>query len=305
MAYTSIITNYGAPIITNAAATGNSIPFATVVLGDGNGGDITPVATMTALVNQVTEAAINGVAAHPTDPTSLIVTAIVERAAIGFIARELGLRDSGGGLIAIASIPDTEIPALSATGAKLTILRFPIHIGAPINPSWFASTDPAVYASSHTLADLVGSVENRLTNILSAGYTLNGKTLDMTGLAEGAQLVYDQTSDSFKAQVIAETLYGNSLFVSPEIYLAAGAETTVSHQQISNGTAVYHAERITPIGDPITGFSYSPLQISSFASAIGELGVEFISTSHNTTAIKNKTAEPLTLRLKVYDALLA
>lgn len=76
-----------------------------MVLGDGNGNEVTPLETQTGLVNQ---RAIVPITAKTQVGKVLTVDALIDETIGGFTIREAGLLDENGVLMFVASVPNTE-----------------------------------------------------------------------------------------------------------------------------------------------------------------------------------------------------
>lgn len=55
----------------------------------------------------------------------------------------------------------------------------------------------------------------------------------------------------------------------------------------------------------LTRDTYSPVMITSFVSPYGDIGLRYTQGDYSSTNVKNKTASPMTLVLKVYDGAIA
>lgn len=103
--YFAIITTLGLQRLAEAQASGNPLVFTDLAVGDGNGSEITPLASMTELVNETARVSVNSVEIAPGAPTTVRVEGLIPAATGGFTIREAGLFNGDGELIAIASYP--------------------------------------------------------------------------------------------------------------------------------------------------------------------------------------------------------
>lgn len=103
--YYSIFTTVGLARLAEAQASGIPLVFTEVAVGDGGGSPITPLAAMTALVNETARVSVNSVDIQPDAPTTVRVEGLIPAATGGFTIREAGLFNADGELIAIASYP--------------------------------------------------------------------------------------------------------------------------------------------------------------------------------------------------------
>lgn len=105
--YQAIHTNYGLAAIAAAVVSGIPINLTHMAVGDGNGSPVTPLPTMTALVNQRYQATINRVQQDPANPVRYWVEMLIPAAVGGWTIREFGIKDSTGALFAVGNFPDT------------------------------------------------------------------------------------------------------------------------------------------------------------------------------------------------------
>lgn len=105
--YQTIHTNYGLAAIAAAVTTGVPINLTHMAVGDGGGSPVTPLPTMTALVNQRYQATINRVQQDPANPARYWVEMLIPASVGGWTIREFGIKDAGGSLVAVGNFPDT------------------------------------------------------------------------------------------------------------------------------------------------------------------------------------------------------
>lgn len=115
--YQTIHTNYGLAAIAAAVTTGVPINLTHMAVGDGGGSPVTPLPTMTALVNQRYQTTINRVQQDPANPTRYWVEMLIPASVGGWTIREFGIKDSTGALFAVGNFPDTykTLPSDGAT----------------------------------------------------------------------------------------------------------------------------------------------------------------------------------------------
>lgn len=104
MEYYAIVTNKGKTKIATALQSGEKINITKFCIGDGGGKTVTPIVTMTKLVNQTW---IGDVTSYEQSSDTISATTIVPASVGGFTVREMGLIDSDGDLFAVANVPDT------------------------------------------------------------------------------------------------------------------------------------------------------------------------------------------------------
>lgn len=106
--FSYIITNQGlAKIAAHQSDPVNNpaVNITQIAVGDGNGSDITPIATMTALVNEQKRVAINDRGIDPVNSAKMFFIGRIPPEDYGYAIREAGLFDSTGMLIAVRKYP--------------------------------------------------------------------------------------------------------------------------------------------------------------------------------------------------------
>ena len=121
--YYSIITNTG--LAKNAAASlgGAPIDLTHLAIGDSNGTSYNPLATATALQNELHRTTLTYVEIDEENPNQVIVEAIIDEGVGSFYVREVGIFDSDGDLFAIGKFPVTFKPALPSGSGKRLYVR--------------------------------------------------------------------------------------------------------------------------------------------------------------------------------------
>lgn len=128
MSYFTLLTNTGITKLSAATANGTPLKLTKIVVGDGNGSDVSPSADMTALVNQVHECNINELTMDENNNSHVIATAVIPADHGNFWIREIGLVDEQGDLIAIGNQAATHKPILEDGLVKEMILRMVIEV---------------------------------------------------------------------------------------------------------------------------------------------------------------------------------
>lgn len=121
--YYSIITNTG--LAKNAAASlgGAPIDLTHLGIGDSNGTSYNPLATATALQNELHRTTLTYVEIDEENPNQVIVEAIIDEGVGSFYVREVGIFDADGDLFAIGKFPVTFKPALPSGSGKRLYVR--------------------------------------------------------------------------------------------------------------------------------------------------------------------------------------
>lgn len=124
-----------------ASVGGTALNLTTIRIGDGNGGPITPLRTMTDLVRRVGVALpITASARDATTPTMWRVTTEIPADSGPFTLREIAVFDAAGDMIAIASHPAVEFLGAGGDAVEIvTDIVFPVsgnaNVTVQITPS--------------------------------------------------------------------------------------------------------------------------------------------------------------------------
>lgn len=86
------------------------INFATLVVGDGGGKPVNPVATQTELINQVWKGSVESVYLKDSLPNRIFIDTKIPVDTNEFYIREIGLLDEEGVLLAVGNFPETHKP---------------------------------------------------------------------------------------------------------------------------------------------------------------------------------------------------
>lgn len=128
MAFFTILTTIGQAKIANAVALGQQIQVTEMALGDGAGNPTTPNQAQTTLVRQVYRAQLNQLSTDPANPNYVIAELVVPSDQGGWTAREVGLYDVDGLLIAVGNFPETYKPQLSEGASRDLVVRVIIEV---------------------------------------------------------------------------------------------------------------------------------------------------------------------------------
>lgn len=124
MSFYTVVTDSGVAKQAAAIAGGSTVDLIQIAVGDGSGNPITPLASMTALVNEVYRGSIpaGGLKTDPANPNWISTQITVPLEEGGWTAREVGLFDADGDLFALGSFPETYKPLPEEGAAReLTI----------------------------------------------------------------------------------------------------------------------------------------------------------------------------------------
>ncbi len=185
-----IITSIGLNKLANASDI-NPLVIKDFALGDGNGTAISPKPTTTSLVNEILRLPVNSVSSVDNKVTIKCVLSLGTEITNAFTAREIGVFDNDGELVAIGNIADEYIPASSediATENIYTLLftyeNGEVNIVVEVNPSIYA-----LQSDHEELKARVATLEN---NQLALGNNLIGF------------LEWENKDQTYKDQLIVE-----------------------------------------------------------------------------------------------------
>lgn len=221
MSFNCLITTLGQAKIAAAFAGGTQIDATHIAIGDGNGNAVTPAVSQLALVREVHRANVSSIIVNPDDPTQVIFEAVIVASVGGWTARELGLFDSDGDMIAVANIGSVYKPTVAEGSAREMVVRIYAQvdqvsaINLVVDPSFYVATRSWVNANFSLAALFPGG---------TTGQILRKKT-NASGDTEWA--------DPFASQNI-------TVDVVEEIQTLASGQTVVNlSTATTSGMAVY------------------------------------------------------------------
>ncbi len=150
MSYFTIITNTGLSKIAAAAGGGANLSLTHMAVGDGNGSDVTPVATAASLVNERYRSTANRVYTETGNPNKVICELVLPADQGGWTIKEVGVFDVAGDLIVFTNFPSTYKPLNTEGAVRESVIRIAlIHSNADvvtlqIDPSIVTSTQQYV-----------------------------------------------------------------------------------------------------------------------------------------------------------------
>ena len=133
--YRATLTEVGAALVADAIASGTTLVWAKMALGDGNGSVVTVDPSRTSLVNEQYRAPLNDLGRDSANPNTIVGTLVVPPETGGWTIREFGIYDNASTprLVAYGETPEIEKPASAAgTGINLR-LRFKLAVSADAN----------------------------------------------------------------------------------------------------------------------------------------------------------------------------
>ena len=168
MSFNCLITTLGQAKIATAFAGGTQINATHIAIGDGNGNAVTPSVSMLALVREVHRVNVSSITVNPQDPSQVIFEAVVPANVGGWTARELGLFDNTGSLIAVANIGSVYKPTVAEGSAREMVVRIYAQvdqvsaINLVVDPSFFIATRSWVQSNFSVAALLPGGTTGQI-----------------------------------------------------------------------------------------------------------------------------------------------
>ncbi|MDD9340852.1 MAG: phage tail protein, partial [Providencia heimbachae] len=239
----TILTNYGKTALAQALAAQQPLKIPHMAVGDGDGEYYEPVEEQTNLRNERWRGDLNDLRTDEEIQGQVIAEAIIPHDIEGgdWTAREIGLFDAKGGLVAVGKYPETYIPsALSGAKSQVyiniiikvdnaaavelivnhdTVLASKLHVYKAINDvkADFASSDGAngIGYGESTVKDIIGI---HYVYLEQFGFKSGD---DVTDLIQNIHLLYPNASISCRRgseMLISKTtkLLGNRTYYFPE-----------------------------------------------------------------------------------------
>lgn len=129
----TLITNAGLAKLAYANSLGQGVNWTHMAVGDGNGSAVNPSLTQTALVRERYRAPITNEFYDPTKPLQRNVELVIPANVGGWTAREAGIFDSDGVLVAVCNLPESYKPTLpEGSGKDLGVRMIIEHSNANI-----------------------------------------------------------------------------------------------------------------------------------------------------------------------------
>ena len=152
--YYTILTNTGQSLLASALTQGTPLKLTQVAFGDGNGSDVTPSASQTALVHEVYRTTINNISVDPSNANWVTIEAILPTTVGGFYIREVGIFDNNNNLIAVGNFPDTYKPNTEEGVGNDLVINIVIEISNTSSVSLTVDPNVVVATTSEVAADI-------------------------------------------------------------------------------------------------------------------------------------------------------
>ena len=189
--FRTVTTNAGRNAVREALTQGKTVKLSHMSVGDGGGNPVTPLSTMTKLVNERFRAQINDIVLDPATPDLFTSELFIPQAEGGWYIREVGLWMDDGTLFAVGNTPLTEKPDISYGAATDLLVRLIIRVLDAATIS--IEIDPAQVLATREYVDRKLDAHN---NDGGAHETLARKSVQIkagTGLTGGGTLEADRT----------------------------------------------------------------------------------------------------------------
>jgi len=168
MSFNCLLTTLGQAKIAAAIANGTTVSATHIAIGDGNGNATTPAVSQTALVREVYRTTVSSISVNPSNSSQVIFEGVIASNVGGWTARELGLFDGSGDLIAVANIGSVYKPLVSEGSAREMVVRIYAQvdqvgaINLVVDPSFYIATRSWVNANFSLGALLPGGTTGQI-----------------------------------------------------------------------------------------------------------------------------------------------
>ena len=189
--FRTVTTNAGRNAVREALTQGKTVKLSHMSVGDGGGNPVTPLSTMTKLVNERFRAQLNDIVLDPATPDLFTAELFIPQAEGGWYIREVGLWMDDGTLFAVGNTPLTEKPDISSGAATDLLVRLIIRVLDAATVS--IEIDPAQVLATREYVDRKLDAHNKDGG---AHETLARKSVQIkagTGLTGGGTLEADRT----------------------------------------------------------------------------------------------------------------
>lgn len=292
-AYYCLLTLTGQAKIAAAIAAGTQVNATQIAVGDGNGNDTTPVNTQTALVREVYRTNVSSISVNPSDNTQVIFEAVIAANIGGWTARELGLYDNTGALLAVANIGSVYKPTASEGSAREMVVRIYAQvsqisaINLVVDPSFYIATRSWVQANFSLGALIPGGTTGQILRKKSnaSGDTewanpFSAQNITVNVVEENQTLASGQTV----VNLATATTAGLAVYVEG-VRLRSAQYTVNTNTQFTLAQSYPAGSRLIAVqNDPAAALDYlrrtnNLSELSNAASARANLGLGSIATA--------------------------
>jgi phage-related tail fiber protein len=292
MSYQAVLTTIGAAKIAAAIATDTQISIDEIKIGDGGGAETNPAPEDTDLVNVVFSDVPNAIRVDPFNGSRIVAEILVPAAEGGWTAREIGIYDGDGDLIALSRMPEIykPLPSEGATAdfvcrmflviSDTSAITLTIDTGVTVaTQDWVnnqlsllipgGTTDQVLAKNSNTDGDYSWKDASGLTSIV--------EIIEEVQTLTGGQTVVNLTTCTTDDLAI----YINGVRLRPSQWTATSA-TTVTLAVGATGGDLFHAVQNDPAGT-----------------------ADFLKAGNNLSDVPNKTQARANLELLTISTYLA
>lgn len=147
----TLLTDFGAAKLANAAALGVPLKITQMAVGDGGGVLPAPNAQQTKLVGEKRRAALNMLYIDPQNSSQVIAEQVIPETEGGWWIREVGLFDETGALIAVGNCPESYKPQLVEGSGRTQTVRMVLITSSTDNVT--LKIDPSVVLATRKYVD--------------------------------------------------------------------------------------------------------------------------------------------------------
>lgn len=210
--FKTVITTAGAAKLAAATTTsGQKVNITHMAVGDGNGNLPEPSASQTALINEVWRGTLNKITQNSKAPNQVIAELVIPPEVGGFWMRELGLYDSAGTLIAVASMAESYKPLLTEGSGRAMTCRMIIII-SDINAVSLSVDSTTIMATQDYVDDKLAEHEQSRrhpdASLTQKGFTQLSSATDSNSESVAATPKAIKTLNDTKAPLKSPALTG-------------------------------------------------------------------------------------------------
>ncbi|WP_063569192.1 phage tail protein [Achromobacter ruhlandii] len=192
--YFGILTKIGEAKEANAKALGVPVNITELEVGDGGGVLPVPSREQTSLIGSKHRAPVNRKFVDPNNPAWLVVEQVIPEQFGGWWARELGLRDADGDLIAVSNCPPTYKPQMAEGSARTQVVRMVLQVSSTSN--FTLKIDPAVVLATREYVDLEAAKKlGKEETAVAAKKLSTARNVSITGGVTAPAKSFDGTGD--------------------------------------------------------------------------------------------------------------
>lgn len=208
---TTIFTDYGQQLITEAIANKTTINITKIAVGDGMGAIYTPVSTQTSLKRETWSGPIDSVQVNPTNKNQVIFEGIVGANVGGFYIREIGLYDQANKLVAISDFPES---------FKALADQYELYV------RMILQTGSADVTNIIVSKDMIYATKKYVDTETAKKYSKPTNGIPKTDLTAAVQTSLEKADNAAPTTELAKTNQTVAAHQADELYQAAGGTAT-------------------------------------------------------------------------------